>query len=65
MYLIPKNIVEMTDEHIDNTFKFFEWALPSPKTFNQELEVWRKMWQKASVGVPSKLTSSMEACNQK
>ena len=29
MYLIPKNIVEMTDEHRDNTFKFFEWALPS------------------------------------
>ena len=29
MYLISKNIVEMTDEHRDNTFKFFEWALPS------------------------------------
>ena len=37
MYLIPKNIVEMT-KHRDNTFKFFEWALPSPppQTFNQD-----------------------------
>ena len=24
MYLIPQNIVEMTDEHRDNTFNFFE-----------------------------------------
>ena len=31
MYLIPKNTVEMTDGHRDNTFKFFEWSLPSPK----------------------------------
>ena len=65
MYLTPKNIVEMTDEHRDNTFKFFEWSLPSPQTFNQELGVWRKMWKKASAGVPSKLVSSLEACNQK
>ena len=55
MYLMPKNIVEMTDEHRDNTFKFFEGTLPSSQTFNQELEVWRKMWQKASDGVQSKL----------
>ena len=65
MYLIPKNIVEMTDKHRGNTFKFFEWALPSPQTFNQELGVWRKMWQKTSVSVQSKLASSMEACNWK
>ena len=65
MYLIPKNIVEMTDEHRDNISKFFEWALPSPQTFNQELGVWRKMLQKASVGVPSNLECSLEACNQK
>ena len=65
MYLIPKNIVEMTDEYRDKTFKFFEWALLSPQTFNQELGVWRKMWQKASVRAPSKLASSLEICNQK
>ena len=65
MYLIPKNVFEMADEHRDNTFKFFEWALPSRQTFNQELGVWGKMWQKASVSVPSKLASSLEACNQK
>ena len=34
MYLIPKNIVGMTNEHRDITFKFFKWALPSPQTFN-------------------------------
>ena len=65
MYVLPKNIVEMTDEHRANTLQFFEWALPSPQTFNQKLGCWRKMWQKASVGVPSKLVNSLEACNQK
>ena len=39
MYLIPKNIVEMTDEHRDNTFKFFEWTLSSPQTFNQHIQI--------------------------
>ena len=65
MYLIPKNTVQMIDENRDNTFKFFEWALPSPHTFNQELGVWRKMCQKATVGIPSKLASLLETCNQK
>ena len=65
MYMIPKNIVAMTKEQRYNTFKFFECALPSPQTFNQELGIWRKMWQKASVGVPSKFASSLEGCNQK
>ena len=65
IYLIHRNIVAMTDEDRDNTFKFFEWALPSPQTFNQELGVWRKMWQKAIVDVPRKLAGSLEACNQK
>ena len=30
--------------HHDNKFQFFEWALPSPQTFNQELDIWKQMW---------------------
>ena len=53
MYLIPKNIVEMTDEHRDthyNTFKFFEWALAistniQPRTRSLEKNVAKgKCW---------------------
>ena len=29
----------MSSVHCDNIFQFFEWALPSPHTFNQELDV--------------------------
>ena len=41
MYLIPKNLQDMSCVHHDNIFQFFEWALPSPQTFNQELDVWK------------------------
>ena len=41
--MILKKIVEMADEHRDNTFKFFDWALTSPQTFKQELGFWRKI----------------------
>ena len=51
--------------HHDNTFQFFEWALPSPQTFNQELDVWKQMWHDVVDNAPDTLQTSLAACEQK
>ena len=60
MYLIPKNLQDMSSVHCDNIFQFFEWVLPSPQTFNQELDVWKQMWHDVVDDAPdTDLFSSM------
>ena len=65
MYLIPKNLQDMSSVHRDNIFQFFEWALPSPQTFNQELDVWKQMWHDVVDDAPDTLQTSLAACEQK
>ena len=62
MYLIPKNLQDMSSVHRDNIFRFFEWALPSPQTFNQELDVWKQMWHDVVDDAPDTLQTSLAAC---
>ena len=51
--------------HRDNIFQFFEWALPSPQTFNQELDVWKQTWHDVVDDAPDTLQTSLAACEQK
>ena len=37
MYLIPENLSKMSNIERDQISNFFDWVLPSPATFNQEL----------------------------
>ena len=55
----------MSSVHCDNIFQFFEWALPSPQTFNQELGVWKQMWHDVVDDAPDILQTSLAACEQK
>ena len=41
MFLIPDNLSSMTIAEKDNVCKAFEWALPSPLTFSQEVDLWK------------------------
>ena len=61
MYLIPKEIQDMSSVHHDNIFQFIEWALHSPQTFNQEVHVWKQMWHD---GVDD-ASHTVAACEQK
>ena len=63
--LIPKNLQDMSSVHRDNIFQFFEWALPSPQTFNQELDIWKQMWHDVDDDAPDTLQTSLAACEQK
>ena len=65
MYLIPKNLPDMSSVHRDNIFEFFKWALSSPQTFNQELDVWKQMWHDVVDDAPDTLQTSLAACEQK
>ena len=51
--------------HHDNIFQFFEWALPSPQTFNQELDVLKWMWHDVVDDAPDTVQNSLAACEQK
>ena len=55
----------MTKEHRDNDFSFFEWALPSPETFNQEIEVWKTRWQGQVITMTQNITESLDSCDYK
>ena len=55
----------MSSVHRDNIFQFFEWALPSPQAFNQELDVWKQMWHDVVDDAPDTLQTSLAACEQK
>ena len=55
----------MSSVHHDNIFQFFEWALPSPQSFNQELDVSKQMWHDVVDDAPDTLQTSLAACEQK
>ena len=55
----------MTKVHRNNAFSFFEWALPSPETFNHEIEVWKARWQGKVITMPKNLTESLDSCDYK
>ena len=55
----------MAKEHRDNAFSSFEWVLPSPETFNQEIEVWKARWQGQVIRMPQNLTESLDSHNYK
>ena len=58
--LNSQNLQDMSSVHHDNIFQFFEWALPSPQTFNQE-----QMWHDVVDDAPDTLQTSLAACEQK
>ena len=54
----------MSSVQCDNILQFLEWALPSPQIFNQELDVWKHMWQDVVDDAPHTLQTSLAACEQ-
>ncbi|XP_078679498.1 52 kDa repressor of the inhibitor of the protein kinase-like [Branchiostoma floridae x Branchiostoma belcheri] len=50
LLLIPSNLDNLQEDHIQQLQQFYEPDLPSPHTFRQEIRLWRTQWQ----GVPDK-----------
>ena len=65
MFLIPDNLSSMTIAEKDNVCKAFEWALPSPLTFSQEVDLWKTKWQTPGIHVPNTLAESLESCDNR
>ena len=55
----------MTKEHRDNAFSFCEWTLPSPETFNQDIEVSKGRWPWYIITMAQNLTESLDSCDYK
>ena len=58
MYLIPENLSKMSNIERDQISNFFDWVLPSPATFNQEIELWKTKWKIEGIQIPNSLSQT-------
>ena len=65
MYLIPENLSKMSNIERDQISNFFDWVLPSPATFNQEIELWKTKWKAEGILIPNSLSQTLDVCNYK
>ena len=65
MYLIPENLGKLSNVERDEISKFFDWVLPSPATFNQEIELWKTKWKVEGIQLPNSLSQTLDVCNYK
>ena len=65
MYLIPENLGKLSNVERDEVSKFFDWVLPSPATFNQEIELWKTKWKVEGIELPNSLSQTLDVCNYK
>ena len=62
MYLILENLSKMSNIERDQISNFFDWVLPSPATFNQEIELWKTKWKAEGILIPNSFPMSTPAC---
>ena len=65
MYLIPENLNTIQSEEKDNIFNAFKWALPSPLTFLQEVELWKTKWKVPGIYIPQTLKETLDTCDHR
>ena len=65
MYLIPENLSMLSNVERYQISDFFDWVLPSPATFNQEIDLWKTKWKAEGVQIPSSLSQTLDVCNYK
>ena len=65
MYLIPENLGMLSNRERNEIADFFDWVLPSPATFNQEVDLWKTKWQAEGVQIPKSLSQTLDVCNYK
>lgn len=60
LHLIPANLEDLQEDHVDELRSYYEDDMPSPASFQQEIRLWRRLWS----GVhdkPSTLQATLEA----
>ena len=62
MYLIPENLSMLSNVGRDQISDFLDWVLPSPATFNQEINLWKNKWKAEGVQIPSSLSQTLDVC---
>ena len=65
MYLIPENLGMLSNTERNQIADFFDWVLPSPATFNQEIDLWKTKWKAEGVQIPKSLSQTLDVCNYK
>ena len=65
MYLIPQNLSTLSNAIRDDIFVVYEWALPAPQTFYQEVELWKTKWRTRGIHLPQTLKDSLNSCDER
>ena len=65
MYLIPENLDMLCNFKRNQIANFFDWVLPSPGMFNQEVDLWKTKWKVEGVQIPKSLSQTLDVCNYK
>ena len=65
MYLIPQNLSTLSNAIRDDIFVVYEWALPAPQTFYQEVELWKTKWRTRGIHLPQTLKVSLNSCDER
>ena len=60
-----RNLGKLSNVERDEVSKFFDWVLPSPSTFNQEIELWKTKWKVEAIQLPNSLSQTLDVCNYK
>ncbi|XP_078585777.1 52 kDa repressor of the inhibitor of the protein kinase-like [Branchiostoma floridae x Branchiostoma japonicum] len=60
LMLIPSDLHNMTEDHINQLHEYYEPDLPSPFSFHQELRLWKAQWKDTPVKLkPTSLPSTL------
>ena len=65
MYLVLENLSMLSNVERDQISDFFDWVLPSPAIFSQEINLWKTKWKAEGVQIPSSLSQTLDVCNYK
>lgn len=58
IYLLPNNVNKITEETTSSLIDFYDTDLPSPSTFPQEVELWKRLWY-GQEDVPNTISSTL------
>ena len=65
MYLIPQNLSTLSNAIRDDILVVYEWALPAPQTFYQEVELRKTKWRTRGIHLPQTLKDSLNSCDER
>jgi hypothetical protein len=59
LLLLPCNLEKLNDKKMQKIYESFETDLPSPRTFHQEVRLWKRYWNANMTNAPKDMPSTL------